>query len=428
MEHSLLHALQLAGIITALGGTFFVLFFLHPARRDPPLAMLAGEWERISASWSFWAASLGALGTIIDIFVQVAEIRGATIYGGVNPEDIFKFATGTVVGQIACAKAMFLICLAGSLKWNGKFRWVCALVLGIAASVTSSLVSHSAALPAHRTAAITAQISHIIMGSAWIGVLIQLFAGKNFFTGNTPIATAKLLAFILKRFSPIAITALTLIVFSGFYAVWRFLQTPMAALTSPYGLTLSLKLVLLLILLRAGWVNWQIARPAILQITKDPAELFTKKGESIFAQFSRTLELEVTAGLLVITVAGILGGIAPPGEEGLYRLNAQEMSALATPDLPTTRIVDPAKFVGANERTLDDLRYAEFTHNWSGIIVLLLGICWLAESSSRQRIFSRLWPLLLVPFGFFIAVAADPEIWILRNVSVLQGTPRPAID
>jgi len=184
---------------------------------------------------------------------------------------------------------------------------------------------------------------------------------------------------------------------------------------------------LLLIVLRAGWVNWQIARPAILQITKDPAELFTKKGESIFAQFSRTLELEVTAGLLVITVAGILGGIAPPGEEGLYRLNAQEMSALATPDLPTTRIVDPAKFVGANERTLDDLRYAEFTHNWSGIIVLLLGICWLAQSSSRQRIFSRLWPLLLVPFGFFIAVAADPEIWILRNVSVLQVLRDPQL-
>ena len=31
----------------------------------------------------------------------------------------------------------------------------------------------------------------------------------------------------------------------------------------------------------------------------------------------------------------------------------------------------------------DDLRYAEFTHNWSGIVVILLGACWLVQSVGR---------------------------------------------
>jgi hypothetical protein len=91
---------------------------------------------------------------------------------------------------------------------------------------------------------------------------------------------------------------------------------------------------------------------------------------------------------------------------------------LFKPDWPTSTIVNPATFVGAEERTVQDLRYAEFTHNWSGVVVLALGIVWLGQSVYGGKFYVRTWPLLLIPFGFFIAIAADPEIWILREASL----------
>jgi hypothetical protein len=134
--------------------------------------------------------------------------------------------------------------------------------------------------------------------------------------------------------------------------------------------------------------------------------------------------------VLVVTVAGIVGSISPPGEEGAYRLTAAQRAALWRPHLPTTTLIDPATFYGAPTRTLDDLRYAEFTHNWSGVAVMLLGACWLVQSVARGRssaIAGRAWPWLLVPFAGFVAVASDPEVWVLRQISLAEALRDPQI-
>ena len=96
-------------------------------------------------------------------------------------------------------------------------------------------------------------------------------------------------------------------------------------------------------------------------------------------RFSRMLELEVTAGLLVITVAGILGAVSPPREDGAQRLAATQIRALLSPHLPTTDIANWADNNDSPELTIDDLHYSEFTHNWSGIAVCLLGMTWMAQ-------------------------------------------------
>jgi hypothetical protein len=141
------------------------------------------------------------------------------------------------------------------------------------------------------------------------------------------------------------------------------------------------------------------------------------------------LELEVTAGVLVITVAGILGSISPPGEDGSYRLTTVQMRALVSPDWPTTAIVNPEKFYGAGRRGINDLRYSEFTHNWSGVGVTLLGLFWLVQSlgGPPARKAGAVWPFLLVPFALFIAIAADPEVWWLRRVSFGQALSDPLL-
>jgi hypothetical protein len=97
--------------------------------------------------------------------------------------------------------------------------------------------------------------------------------------------------------------------------------------------------------------------------------------------------------------------------------------------LPRTLIANPATIYDAQERTLPDLQYSEFTHNWSGIMVCLLGCCWLIQSLGGRvgRWAERAWPLLLLPFPFFIAVAADREVWLLRTVTFFQTIQDPQL-
>ncbi len=79
--------------------------------------------------------------------------------------------------------------------------------------------------------------------------------------------------------------------------------------------------------------------------------------------------------------------------------------------------------------TLDDLHYSEFTHNWSGIIVTLLGIGWMVQASGgRFSLWAgRINPFLLLPFGGLIAVLANPELWLLHYVSPWEAITNPQI-
>ena len=63
-------------------------------------------------------------------------------------------------------------------------------------------------------------------------------------------------------------------------------------------------------------------------------------------------------------------------------------------------------------------------------MVILLGACWLVQSVGRGAAVTfaaRAWPWLLVPFAVFVAVASDPEVWILREISLAQALRDPQI-
>jgi hypothetical protein len=198
--------------------------------------------------------------------------------------------------------------------------------------------------------------------------------------------------------------------------------------TSAYGLTLSVKMVMVLPVLVAGLINHRIVRPNLLRLAGTPG-LPASDAAPWVRRFGRMLELEVTAGVLVITVAGIVGSIAPPGGDGSLRLTPRQLDAVLTPALPRTTLVDPSQFVGAATRTVDDLRYAELMHNWSGVFVTALGLLWLVQGLGGRRggVAARAWPLLLVPLAVFIAVFADPEVWVLRTVTFREAIGDPSV-
>jgi uncharacterized membrane protein len=268
---------------------------------------------------------------------------------------------------------------------------------------------------------------HVLGASLWIGVLINLLLAQPVLLTATEDGKIAFLAQIIRRFSPVAMTCVGLLAISGLILTIRYLYTPMALPTSAYGLTLMVKFVLLIPLLYAGYLNYSSMRPALQSAC---GSVSAESRAALLSLFVRALELEVTAGVMVLALAGILASVSPPEQWGTLRLTKPQVKALATPHLPRTVIADPATFYGVQERTLADLHYSEFTHNWSGIMVCLLGCCWwLAQNVDGPlgRVAGKAWPLVLIPFPFFIAVAADPEVWLLRKVTFLQTIQDPQL-
>ncbi len=453
MEHSLLHALQDIGLILALSGPIFVLGLVCPAVRklgsDPERDALAGTLSAGAARWVTWGALAGAVAALLDLFVQSAELQGQTVFGGLNLPLTVRFAALTTVGQLSVWRALVLLLVAAAARTPFRRRWWLVGALGVVALALAGLVSHAAAQPQNRASALAFELTHITAAAVWLGVLFQLLAARRHIQDCAAPPCAALVAEIIRRFSPIALTVAFGLGASGVYGAYRYLHSPGAVLTSAYGLTLVVKLILILPLLSAAWINYRVIRPALLAFARGSAApmpapapahagLASDEAKELPAQtrirpvlqrLGRMLELEVTAGVLVVTVAGILASISPPGPNPALRLSPAQVNALLSPRLPAATVANPATFYGAATRTVDDLRYAEFTHHWSGVFVCLLGLCWLAQAVGGRwgTVGGRLWPLLLVPFAGFIAVASDPEVWFLRRVSLGEALSNPQL-
>ena len=430
MGDVLLRTLELAGMYAALAAPIIVLALVTPslrALRDDPAAREAARGLAASAArWGAGAAALAGLAVLVQMPSRVADIEDTTVLAGIDPALVARFVSGTMTGRLGLLEMLGLLAAALALTQarrdplRAAGAWWATVAFAGAALVARSLTGHAAAQPAGRGVALAGQLVHLLAGAAWMGVVGQLLAARLTLRRATAPGARRLVATMVARFSPLAATAAGLLAASGLIAAGRYLSTPAAILTSAYGLTLLTKLALTVPLLAGAFVNNRLVRPAL----REPGD-----PEPALARLSRALELEALAGLLVISVAGVLAAVAPPSADGALRLTGAEVRALATPRLPATSIDDPMTWIGAPTRTVGDLRYAEFTHAWSGIVVCLLGLAWLVQQRGGRlgRSVGWLWPVILLPFAVFIAVASDPEFWPLGPVALSVGLGNPSV-
>ncbi|MBM4245075.1 MAG: hypothetical protein FJ148_14880 [Deltaproteobacteria bacterium] len=447
MEHSALHAAQLIAVLLVVATPLLTLLVLLPARRVAALTSATGRMSdtmlRQVARTAAWAALVGAAACFLNLTVQVAEFEGVTVLAGTDLDLLWRFASATTVGRLASLRGVLLLIAAAAAwrlagtpeRWRTRRAWLPLLLLGLVAAVAWAMVSHAAAQPRGRGLAVALHLLHLLGAAAWIGMLGQLFLVRRLLAGADDPQQVRLVAAIVGRFSPLALLAATTLLATGVTGSRFFLGTPGALLTSSYGLTLATKLTLLAVLVGGGFVNYRRVRPALLHLAADPALAVPRAGDGpvrpLLARLARTIELEVFVGALVVTTAGILAGISPPTAQGEGRLDAAQIESLLTPRAPRTQIADPATWVGSATRTDDDLRYSEFMHAWSGVLVVLLGVAWLVQSvggdGRAARIAGWVWPAAFVPFAFFVAIASDPEVWPMGTVSPWLALTDPIV-
>lgn len=382
---------------------------------------------RCVARWTIIGALCAVLATLIDFFVQVAELRGETVFAGADLATVWRFATATVVGKWCVARAIMLLGVALIVKLPGRAKWALTAFVAWGAILATSEVSHAAAQAGSRLVPIITQVAHITTPALWMGVLLHIFVARRLLMGDAGADHVKFLAAVVEKFSPFALIVTSLLGLSGIMSAVRYIPSIRALFESPYGLTLLVKMALLTPAIYAGYVNFRKIRPALQRAAENGGDVIAASG--VLAWFSRMLELEVTAGVLVITVAGVLGSVSPPGGDGSQQLTAAQAHVFLQPHRPNTNIEGWQHQEDPRGITDAAMRYSEFTHNWSGVIVCLMGFSWMALSAGgRAKVWAgRFFPFVLVAFGVFIARYADPELWVLHYYTPSEALTNPIL-
>jgi putative copper export protein len=143
---------------------------------------------------------------------------------------------------------------------------------------------------------------HILAASTWLGTLLVLASvGIRGSMTRTPPGTerARLVADLVNSFSPLALTAATVVVLTGATTAWLHLKRISALWTSNYGIALMVKLILVLIVVSLGAWNWKRVRPSL--------------GESGSEQTIRkSSTMELTFAFLVLVVTSVLVTLPSP--------------------------------------------------------------------------------------------------------------------
>jgi len=137
--------------------------------------------------------------------------------------------------------------------------WVALAAGTLLFALSLTLSSHAMAVQQNRALAIGADLLHILAAGAWIGTLgVILSAGRSPSSTHDP-----LLAEQLRRFSPMALTAVALLLVLGVVLSVQHVTTLAALWREPYGRILSLKLLVVSGALALGFANWRRGMPGI---------------------------------------------------------------------------------------------------------------------------------------------------------------------
>lgn len=271
-------ALHFAGVFAALGASLFLLV-VHRGPSPPRRASLL-------------PAALALIGSVAGI----ATLLALASRTGLDPVT----AASSMAGRTLIARAS-LLALAGTLlafstRASRGRRALLALALLPAAgsAIATTLSSHAASLATARTPAILADLTHLVVGGAWVGGVLTFLL---LLTQRDERSEA---IHLIQRFSPIALGSVVLLILTGTYASWRHLTTPTDLWTTTYGRAISLKLILLALLVALGYYN----QARLGRAGAGSAELRVR--------LRRSLTAEATLMALVLAAAAVLSTTPPP--------------------------------------------------------------------------------------------------------------------
>jgi putative copper export protein/methionine-rich copper-binding protein CopC len=150
--------------------------------------------------------------------------------------------------------------------------------------------------------------SHLVGGAVWVGGLIGLSVTASLLLPRAD-APAGVAVAVIRKFSLVALVCVGVMALSGLWTAWIHVGSPALLLTTLYGQTLMLKLVLVAVLVGLGALNllWVLPR---LEAIRDSDPRHPSLASVALQHFRRLIGMEVAIGVAIFMVVPFLSGSA----------------------------------------------------------------------------------------------------------------------
>jgi putative copper resistance protein D len=389
-----------------LGGILFVLWIARgvPGSPESIQKMQSGSWTLLRFS------------TIGLIVMQVLYLYVNSAVLMTTAEIGFRAVIGAnffLSGSIALVAAVATYLVARQ-QW--KFaRWLVP-VLAMTVLGASVMTNHAASRLDGRPLLIILTTIHEAATAFWIGglpfLVLALFRDKE----------EEARWHITERFSRVALVSVSAIVFSGLGMSIRYIASWRAVLGTAYGVMVTAKVLMLLVLMLLGGINFWLLR----NTSKD----------RVMPRLRRLIEAEVGIGITVILTAASLTSQPPAVDQPNDTVTFHQIMQRMKPTLPRLtypQVADASISASGQQATVSDVpnkipvaynadgeplspqriawaMESESNHHWMGLVVLAMGLLALLARTGKAG-WAEYWPMLLVGIAIFIFVQADTECW-----------------
>jgi len=296
---------QFLAAMILLGASLFPLYALPPAA--PANMMQVGKMMPRAVVIAAFAVVISALAWAA---ASITTIAG-NLEGLFDAETLSEYFLETSFGKvwlfrIVVAIALLLVVVLTRRQLfarNGSTALVALLAAALLAS--QAWIGHPASLPASQRWFVTAAyVLHVFAAATWLGALLPmgLLVKRALHEGTPP----QLAEFALRRFSPVGMAAVGMILLGGLInAISRAISFE-AFVTSTWGRIIILKFAI---------VSTMIAVAALNRFVLTP--LLPERAEIALPKLARNIAIEQAAGLLVLAASAFLAVFHPPGMTGM---------------------------------------------------------------------------------------------------------------
>jgi len=297
MSNALARTFSFLGLLVLIGATTFRTLVLRRARGID--GEVRARMESLAAVLGLAASVLVILGALARIFLE-SEMMSAM--PGMQTMSMTDMAMHTQWGfALRLELVVALVALVSFVLAARRLRgaWPVASIMAIVLALTPALAGHAAASPRFTGLMIGSDFLHVLGGASWLGSLLAVMViGVPLSLTLDSVGRWSSIASLVNSFSPIALGSAAIVVVSGLIASWVHLEHLSALWQTTYGQVLLLKLFLVAIALTIGAYNFRRVQP----------QLLTESGS---VRLRRSAAIELSVGLLILLVTGVLTGISP---------------------------------------------------------------------------------------------------------------------
>ncbi len=425
-----LRGLGLVAQSILLGSVAFALLVAVPITGDAQRelrAILAGVRHVIAAAALatfvivIGGTAVSAAVLVTSLNVPWREVVGAdfVMAGGIKAAAAATIGLTVLLRPIGIRATRIAIAIAGALV-------LCAALAN----------SHAAARLGGSGPLILATAAHELGAALWLGGLPCFWLALRH-AGISEVGHR-----IGRRVSTLAITGVSLIIFGAIVFAIEYLGSTDAVYGTAYGAMATAKGVMFAMLLCLGGANFYALRRST-------------EGAEAIRRVRRFAEIEMGVGFAVLMAAASITSMPPAVDLVDDRVTFSELEARMTPVAPRLQSPDhaalaipalqarldhewrateastraPAFILGGGApppRNAYDIAWSEYNHHWAGLLVTVMGLAALAYRSGEAPL-TKHWPLLFLFLAAFLFLRADPEVWPIGGIGIIESLKDPEV-